>query len=69
MPSSGPTRPMAARLTGGVYVTRRDLLAEGRLVDDRPAALTVDALTAIDVDGPADLAAARREWRSRGRRS
>lgn len=68
VPSSRAPISAAARLTGGVYVTRRDLLAEGRLVDDQPAALTVDPVTAIDVDSPADLAAARRAWRSRGRR-
>lgn len=58
--------PQAARITGGVYVTRRDLLAEGRLLDERPAALLVDAATAIDVDTAADLAAARRALRAGG---
>ena len=58
--------PPAARITGGVYVTRRDLLAEGRLLEDRPAALLVEPATAIDVDSAADLAAARRAMRARG---
>lgn len=60
----------AARLTGGIYVTRRDLLAEGRLLDERPAALLVDPETAIDVDTEADLRAARLAWRraQRGKR-
>jgi CMP-N,N'-diacetyllegionaminic acid synthase len=57
----------AARLTGGIYVTRRDLLAEGRLLDDSPAALLVDAASAIDVDTEADLRAARLAWRRRQR--
>lgn len=68
LPASGRTRPTGARLTGGVYVTRRDLLAEGRLLDNQPAALVVDPATAIDIDSAADLAAARGAWRSRGRR-
>jgi CMP-N,N'-diacetyllegionaminic acid synthase len=60
----------AARLTGGIYVTRRDLLAEGRLLDERPAALLVDPDTAIDIDTESDLRAARLAWRRarRGRR-
>jgi CMP-N-acetylneuraminic acid synthetase len=52
--------PGAVRLTGGVYVTRRDLLAEGRLVDDAPAALLVEGPSAIDIDDAEDLALARR---------
>jgi CMP-N-acetylneuraminic acid synthetase len=60
--------PPAARITGGVYVTRRDLLREGRLLDERPAALPVDPATAIDVDTEADLAAARRVLRASGGR-
>jgi CMP-N,N'-diacetyllegionaminic acid synthase len=56
-----------ARLTGGIYVTRRDLLADGRLLDERPAALVVDQSSAIDVDTAADLAAARRAWRASNR--
>ena len=57
----------AVRITGGVYATRRDLLAEGRLLDDRPAALLVDADAAIDVDDAADLSAARLVARRRSR--
>lgn len=53
----------AMRITGGAYVTRRSLLAAGWLLDDRPAALVVDAALAIDVDDAADLKAARRAWR------
>jgi hypothetical protein len=48
-----------------VYATRRDLLAEGRLLDDCPAAHLVGAADAIDVDDAADLAAARRLVRQR----
>lgn len=58
---------VAARLTGGIYVTRRDLLAEGRLLDERPAALLVEPATAIDVDTEADLRAARLAWRRKHR--
>lgn len=56
--------PHMARVTGGVYVTRRDLLAEGRLLDDRPAAHVVEPGTAIDIDTAADLSAARRALRT-----
>jgi CMP-N-acetylneuraminic acid synthetase len=59
--------PPAVRLTGGVYATRRGLLDEGRLLDDRPAALVVDSASAIDVDTAEDLAAARRALRARKR--
>jgi CMP-N,N'-diacetyllegionaminic acid synthase len=52
--------PAAVRLTGAIYVTARDLLAEGRLIDDAPAALLSDSRSAIDVDDARDLAAARR---------
>lgn len=59
--------PPAVRLTGAVYVTRRNLLADGRLLDDAPAALLVEGASAIDVDDATDLAAARRYLRvSRG---
>jgi CMP-N,N'-diacetyllegionaminic acid synthase len=59
--------PATVRLTGAVYVTRRGLLAEGRLLDDVPAALLVEGPSAIDVDDSTDLAAARRYLRvSRG---
>jgi CMP-N,N'-diacetyllegionaminic acid synthase len=59
--------PPAVRVTGGVYVTRRDLLDEGRLLDDRPAALVLDDASALDVDTADDLALARRMWRVRRR--
>jgi CMP-N,N'-diacetyllegionaminic acid synthase len=52
--------PGAVRLTGAIYVTTRGLLAEGRLIDDAPAALLTDASSAIDVDDAQDLRAARR---------
>jgi CMP-N,N'-diacetyllegionaminic acid synthase len=52
--------PRAVRLTGAIYVTTRGLLAEGRLVDDAPAALLTDASSAIDVDDARDLRVARR---------
>jgi CMP-N-acetylneuraminic acid synthetase len=48
-------------------VTRRDLLDEGRLLDDQPAALVLDDASALDVDTAADLAVARRLWRVRQR--
>jgi CMP-N,N'-diacetyllegionaminic acid synthase len=57
----------AVRVTGGVYVTRRDLLDEDRLLDDHPAALVLDEASALDVDTASDLAAARRLWRVRQR--
>jgi CMP-N,N'-diacetyllegionaminic acid synthase len=64
MPPGTDTRrqgsPGAVRLTGAIYVTTRGLLAEGRLIDDAPAALLTDASSAIDVDNAQDLRAARR---------
>ena len=70
LPREGDVRrqaaPPAVRLTGGVYATRRDLLLEGRLLDDAPAALIVHGPSAIDIDDAADLAAARRAIRARG---
>jgi CMP-N-acetylneuraminic acid synthetase len=51
--------PSAVRLTGAVYVTTRDVLDDGRLTDGAPAALLTDGGAAIDIDTPADLAAAR----------
>jgi CMP-N-acetylneuraminic acid synthetase len=57
--------PVAARITGGVYVTRRALLDRGRLLGRAPAAVVVDAASAVDVDDPDDLAEARRQWRRR----
>ena len=59
-PRDGEPVPPAVRVTGAVYVTRRALLREGRLLGDRPAALLTDAATAIDVDTLADLRRARR---------
>lgn len=52
------------RITGGTYATRRDLLAEGRLLDDCPAAHLTGGAAAIDIDSEADLLAARRAWRA-----
>jgi CMP-N,N'-diacetyllegionaminic acid synthase len=54
----------AVRITGGAYATRRDLLAEGRLLDDCPAAHVTGGAAAIDIDSEADLLAARRAWRA-----
>jgi len=50
----------AVRITGATYVTRRDLLDEGRLLDDAPAAQLTSGPAAIDVDDLHDLRAARR---------
>ena len=58
--------PPAARITGAVYVTRRSVLAGGRLLDDRPAACLASGASAIDIDSRADLVAARRAWRRMG---
>jgi CMP-N,N'-diacetyllegionaminic acid synthase len=70
LPREGDLRrqaaPQAVRLTGAVYATRRELLLEGRLLDDAPAALVIDGPSAIDVDDAADLAAARRAIRTPG---
>ena len=52
--------PALARLTGAVYVTRRALLDQGRLLGDRPAAVMTAGREALDIDTPADLAEARR---------
>ena len=59
-PSAGEAAPPAVRLTGAVYVTRRELLAQDRLLGDRPAALVTDPARAIDIDTPSDLRRARR---------
>lgn len=61
---SVPPGAPAVRITGGVYATRRDLLAEGRLLDDCPAVHLSKGAAAIDVDSEADLRAARRAWRA-----
>lgn len=55
--------PEAMRLTGGIYVTRRAVLAGGRLIGDACAALVVDSARAIDIDTEDDLRAARAVWR------
>jgi CMP-N-acetylneuraminic acid synthetase len=51
------------RITGAVYVTRRGLLEERRLLGDRPAAIVTRGAEALDIDDAADLAAARRAHR------
>jgi CMP-N,N'-diacetyllegionaminic acid synthase len=56
--------PSAVRLTGAVFVTSRDLLDEGRLTDGAPAAIVTHGAAALDIDTPADLAAARRALRA-----
>jgi len=57
--------PPAVRITGSVYVTTRDLLAEGRLLDDAPAALLTEGPATLDVDDARDLRAVRRAERLR----
>ncbi len=52
--------PAGGRVTGAIYVTRRGLLAEGRLLDDAPAALLTAGPSTIDVDAMGDLHRARR---------
>lgn len=52
--------PPAVRITGGIYVTSRRLLDTGRLVDERPTALVLDDVAAIDIDTMEDLRLARR---------
>ncbi len=42
--------PEALRLTGGIYVTRRETLRGDRLIGDAAATLVVDHDTAIDID-------------------
>jgi len=59
--------PSAVRVTGAIYVTARSLLARGRLLGERPAALLLDGGAAIDIDTAKDLVAARRAWRLEGR--
>lgn len=60
------TAPPAVRITGGVYATRRDLLAAGELLDECPAAFVVEGPSGIDIDTEADLAQARRALRAKG---
>jgi CMP-N-acetylneuraminic acid synthetase len=52
--------PVAVRLTGGIYVTRRELIEKNRIMGERPAALLVNERSAIDVDTLSDLRAVRR---------
>jgi CMP-N,N'-diacetyllegionaminic acid synthase len=59
--------PPAMRLTGGIYVTRRELVAQSALVGGRVAALVVGEDSAIDIDDADDLRAARRAWSRRRR--
>jgi CMP-N-acetylneuraminic acid synthetase len=56
--------PSAVRLTGAIYVTTRDLLDDGRLIDGAPAAILTEGRAAIDIDTSADLVAARRSLRT-----
>lgn len=68
-PGTAPRRqasPRAMRLTGGIYVSRRELLDRDVLVGERAAALVVGPDSAIDIDSAADLRAARAAWRRRG---
>lgn len=62
-PPNGDVRrqvaPEAMRLTGGIYVTRREVLRGGRLIGDAAATLVLDALSAMDIDTLDDLGAAR----------
>jgi CMP-N-acetylneuraminic acid synthetase len=60
--------PPAMRLTGGIYVTRRELVDDGVLVGRRVAALRVGLDSGIDIDTADDLRAARAAWRRRVRR-
>jgi hypothetical protein len=59
--------PQLVRLTGAIYVSRRELLDAGRLLGDRPAAIMTSGAEAIDIDDIADLAAARRAHRQLAR--
>ena len=52
--------PPAVRLTGAVYVSRRDLVGTGALLGDRPRFVMTEGPEALDIDTPADLALARR---------
>ena len=54
--------PEAMRITGSIYVTIRGLLAEGRLLDDHPAALVTRGAAALDIDDERGLRAARRAF-------
>lgn len=52
--------PPAVRITGSVYVTRRSLLDQGRVLGERPAVLITPEAAALDIDDARDLARARR---------
>lgn len=56
--------PPAMRITGSIYVTSRDLLAEGHLIDEHPAALVTEGAAAIDIDDERGLRSVRRAIRS-----
>ena len=52
--------PEAARITGAVYVTRRELLDQGLVIGPRCAAVVTRGGSTIDIDSFADLRRARR---------
>lgn len=52
--------PPAVRLTGGIYVTTREVLRSGRLLGDRVASVVLDGPASMDIDDEADLRRARR---------
>lgn len=58
--------PVAARITGSVYVTRRVLLDRGEIIGPNAAALVTNGPSILDIDDDRDLARARRALR-RGR--
>lgn len=60
--------PQLVRLTGAIYVSRRELLDADRLLGDRPAPIMTSGAEAIDIDDIDDLAAARRAHRQLARR-
>jgi CMP-N,N'-diacetyllegionaminic acid synthase len=57
--------PPAMRLTGGIYVSRRALIAEDRLLGDRVGTIVVAEESAIDIDAHEDLRRARAAVRRR----
>lgn len=59
--------PEAFRLTGGIYVIRREVLSPARMLGKAVAALVVDEASAIDIDTADDLRHARAELRARPR--
>ncbi len=56
--------PTAVRITGAIYVTRRELLDRGLIIGPDAAALMTEAAVAVDVDTEADLRRARRMQRA-----